>query len=104
MQINYHIARTLFDRLNRDFFAENLPNDYELDIFTEHEMPVELGYCVDEEDGVIVLGLVEEFDSYDELTATLKHEMIHMEQIINNHPVNHGKEFRRRAREIGASE
>jgi len=47
--------------------------------------------------------LVEEFDSIKEFEAVLKHELIHMEQWINDRPVNHGKEFQRRAREIGAS-
>ena len=93
---------TLFHKVNAECFGDSLPNDFELDIFTEDEMPNEMGYCID--DGVLVLGLVEEFDSIEEFEAVLKHELIHMEQWINDRPVNHGKEFRRRAREIGASE
>ena len=51
-----------FDEINRQYFNDELSVDYELDIFTEDEQPNELGYCVPEDDGCIVLGLVEEFD------------------------------------------
>jgi SprT-like family protein len=40
-------------------------------------------------------------DGYREAEQTLLHEMIHQWQAENGQPVGHGKEFRRRARELG---
>ena len=37
-----------------------------------------------------------------EVEATLLHEMVHMWQHANGHPVNHGPTFRAKAREVGA--
>jgi hypothetical protein len=103
IRIDEDMVDSYFDEINKQYFSDELTLAYELDIFTEDEQPNELGYCVPEDDGYIVLGLVEEFPSMDDFLATLKHEMIHMEQITNNRPVNHGKAFISRATEIGAS-
>jgi hypothetical protein len=103
ISINKDMVDSYFDEINRQYFNDELSVDYELDIFTEDEQPNELGYCVPEDDGCIVLGLVEEFDSLDDFLATLKHEMIHLEQIKNNRPVGHDTKFCKRATAIGAS-
>jgi hypothetical protein len=36
------------------------------------------------------------------VTQTLLHEMVHLWQFANGHPVNHGATFRAKAREVGA--
>lgn len=39
---------------------------------------------------------------WSEVTQTLLHEMVHLWQFANGHPVNHGATFRAKAREVGA--
>jgi len=103
IQINKDMVESYFDEINKQYFSDELSVAYELDIFTEDEQPNELGYCVPEDDDLLVLGLVEKFDSMDDFLAVLKHEMIHMEQIKDNLPVGHDTKFVKRATAIGAS-
>ena len=59
-------------------------------------LDAEWGYCVDEEDGRgTILGLTDEFDSYELFLTVLAHEMIHAYQIQECMTVNHGDVFER---------
>jgi hypothetical protein len=40
-------------------------------------------------------------DGWDEVTKTLLHEMVHQWQVESGLPLDHGAEFRRKAREVG---
>jgi hypothetical protein len=42
-------------------------------------------------------------DPWDEVLHTLVHEMVHQWQDENGHPIDHGQQFRRKAREVGIS-
>jgi len=91
--------------LNEEMFEGLLDIDaIELDI---DFLDAEWGYCVDEEDGRgTILGLTDEFDSYESLGLTdefdsyesfrtiLAHEMIHAYQIQECMTVNHGDVFK----------
>lgn len=40
-------------------------------------------------------------DGWDAVLDTLLHEMVHQWQVESGHPLDHGREFRRKAREVG---
>jgi len=63
--------------LNEEMFEGLLDIDaIEIDI---DFLDAEWGYCVDEEDGRgTILGLTDEFDSYESFRTILAHEMIHL--------------------------
>jgi hypothetical protein len=42
-------------------------------------------------------------DGWNAVADTLMHEMVHQWQAANGHPLDHGREFRRKAREVGIS-
>lgn len=79
--------------LNEEMFEGLLDIDaIELDI---DFLDAEWGYCVDEEDGRgTILGLTDEFDSYESFRTILAHEMIHAYQIQECMTVNHGDVFK----------
>jgi len=55
-------------------------------------LDTEWGFCVPEED-VTVLGLTDEFDSYQMFRTVLAHELIHAYQIQEELPVDHDDLF-----------
>tara|TARA_R110000737_G_C14546261_1_gene479924 strand:+ start:535 stop:1059 length:525 start_codon:yes stop_codon:yes gene_type:complete len=79
--------------LNKEMFEGLLDIDaIELDI---DFLDAEWGYCVDEEDGRgTILGLTDEFESYESFRTILAHEMIHAYQIQECMTVNHGDVFK----------
>lgn len=81
-----------FSKINTELFYGELElSDVELDI---DYLDTELGFCVEEDDGSIVLGLTNEFNSKEAFLDTLCHEMIHLWQIMNCWKVHHGDSFR----------
>jgi hypothetical protein len=78
--------------LNEEMFEGLLDIDaIEIDV---DFLDTEWGYCVDEEDGQgTILGLTDEFESYESFRTILAHEMIHAYQIQECMAVNHGDVF-----------
>lgn len=91
-----------FNRI-RALVFDNLIDLSDLDDVDIDFLDTEWGYCVEENDEII-LGVTDEFSSKKAFENTLCHEMIHLYQIVSNSPVNHGKTFKsfeKRARLAG---
>jgi hypothetical protein len=91
-EVDEEIVMKEMDLLNETIF-EGLLNLDAIEIDVDF-LDTEWGYCVDEEDGRgTILGLTDEFESYESFRTILAHEMIHAYQIQECMAVNHGDVF-----------
>ena len=80
-----------FAKINNLIFAGALEIS-DIDEIDIDFLDTEYGFCI-EENGKIVLGLTDVFDSAKSFENTLCHEMIHLFQIMSDIKVDHGKSF-----------
>ena len=85
--------RQKFAEINRTVFDGKLEFSA-IDVLEIEDSDSEAGWCVPEDDGNVYFGVMAEFPCVHSFTDTLAHEMIHLHQIVNNKPVNHGKYFK----------
>lgn len=93
----------LFREANADHFGGALP---ELPIRLSGRMKSRLGQlCLSHETGepfeITVSRRHVERHGWAEVADTLLHEMVHLWQHVQGHPVDHGRHFRAKAREVG---
>lgn len=95
--------RRLHDELNQKFFGGALPS---IPLRLSGRMTTRLGeLTVDvatREAVEIAISRRHLRDGWEEVRHTLLHEMVHQWQAETGRPVDHGREFRRKAREVGA--
>ena len=85
--------RQKFAEINRTVFDGELEFSA-IDVLEIEDSDSEAGWCVPEDDGTVYFGVIAEFPCVHSFADTLAHEMIHLHQIVNNKPVNHGKFFK----------
>ncbi len=94
----------LFRRYNREHFGARLP---EVPLRVSGRMRTRLGHLSLGVDGraaeISISRRHVERDGWEEAGHTLLHEMVHLWQHANGHPVDHGPRFRARARAVGVT-
>lgn len=86
--------RQKFAEINRMVFDGKLEYSA-INVLEIEDSASEAGWCVPEDDGNVYFGVMSEFPCVHSFTDTLAHEMIHLHQIVNDLPVNHGKFFKK---------
>lgn len=94
----------LFRAFNAEHFDETLP---EVPLRVSGRMRSRLGHLTLHDDGrgadITVSRRHIERHGWEEAGHTLLHEMVHLWQHANGHPVDHGPRFRAKAREVGVT-
>jgi len=84
-------TKTSFAKISSQLFRGILDiDDLELEI---DPLDTEVGFCIEDENGKIILGLTDKFESKKQFEDVLCHEMIHLWQIMNCWKVHHGDSF-----------
>ena len=89
---------------NERHFAGTLPA---IPIRLSHRMRTRLGELLASASGAAVGITISRRhirrDGWNAVADTLLHEMVHQWQAANGHPLDHGREFRRKAMDVGIS-
>jgi predicted metal-dependent hydrolase len=80
-----------FDKFNQDYFSGCLQRPHVLEV--ESDMDTEVGYCTDD-DGVVVLGVADNFLNRYQFDCVILHEMTHLWQMQNCETVGHNRSFK----------
>lgn len=92
-KVTHAFAEKTFNQLNNQMFDGLL--DMSAITLEVDPLDTEWGYCVNEDDGEIYLGITDEFPTLQLFKAVMAHEMIHLFQIDSGWKVGHDHVFER---------